>query len=133
MAGRNSWGSGISACRHIAHLHHRARVAECVWPGRLVSVAARAMQRICQGDILRLPTVVLAQVVRDVVIPRADLSGVYHVAAQPISKYDLLKLIAEVYGKVIEIIPEDKLVIDRSLNAERFRRLQATWPRAGRS
>ncbi len=68
-----------------------------------------------------LPTVALAQVVRDAVIPRADLSGVYHVAAQPISKYDLLKLVADVYGKKIEIVPSDKLVIDRSLNAERFR------------
>lgn len=67
-----------------------------------------------------LPTVVLAQIIRDWVIPRPDLSGVYHVAAQPISKYDLLKLIASVYGKQIEITPDDKLAIDRSLNAERF-------------
>lgn len=68
-----------------------------------------------------LPTVVLAQIVRDVVIPRADLSGVYHVAAQPISKFELLKLIAEVYGKSIEVMPDDRLVVDRSLNADRFR------------
>lgn len=68
-----------------------------------------------------LPTVALAQIVRDAVIPRAALSGVYHVAAQPISKYDLLKLVAGAYGKKIEIIPNDRLVIDRSLNAERFR------------
>jgi len=67
-----------------------------------------------------LPTVVLAQIVRDVVIPRAEISGVYHVAAQPISKYDLLRLVADEYGKVIEIIPDDKLVVDRSLNADRF-------------
>ena len=67
-----------------------------------------------------LPTVALAQIVRDVVIPHTDLSGVYHVAAQPISKYDLLELVAEVYGKKIKIIPSDKLVIDRSLNAGRF-------------
>lgn len=79
-----------------------------------------------------LPTVVLAQIVRDIVIPRTDLHGVYHVAAQPISKYDLLKLIAEVYGKQIEITPSDKLVVDRSLNAERFRDatgyVPASWP-----
>jgi dTDP-4-dehydrorhamnose reductase len=68
-----------------------------------------------------LPTVALAQVVRDVVIPRPGLFGVYHVAAQPISKYDLLKLVADVYGKTIEITPSEKLVIDRSLNADRFR------------
>ena len=68
-----------------------------------------------------LPTVVLSQIVRDVLIPHTDLHGVYHVAAQPISKYDLLKLIADVYGKSIEIAPDDRLVNDRSLNADRFR------------
>jgi dTDP-4-dehydrorhamnose reductase len=67
-----------------------------------------------------LPTVVLAQIIRDVVIPQADLSGMFHVAAQPISKYELLKLVAEVYGKKIDIIPVDRLTIDRSLNAELF-------------
>jgi dTDP-4-dehydrorhamnose reductase len=67
-----------------------------------------------------LPTVVLAQIVRDVLIPRNDLSGVYHVAAQPISKYDLLMLIADVYGKSIEVVPDSQLVIDRSLNSDRF-------------
>ncbi len=68
-----------------------------------------------------LPTVVFAQVVRDVVIPRTELSGLYHVAAQPIDKFNLLKLIADVYGKTIDIVADDKLVIDRSLNADRFR------------
>jgi len=68
-----------------------------------------------------LPTVVLAQIICDVVIPRGDLSGVYHVAAHPISKYDLLKLIADIYGKSIEVEPDDGLVIDRSLNADRFK------------
>ena len=67
-----------------------------------------------------LPTVVFAQVVRDVVIPHKELSGLYHVAAQPIDKFSLLKLIADVYGKDIDIVPDDKLVIDRSLDASRF-------------
>lgn len=68
-----------------------------------------------------LPTVELARVVRDVVLPMPEISGLYHVASAPISKYDLLRLVADVYGKNIEIIPDDDLVIDRSLNAERFR------------
>jgi dTDP-4-dehydrorhamnose reductase len=67
-----------------------------------------------------VPTVVLAKIIRDVVIPRPELHGVYHVAARPISKYDLLKLITQVYSKSIEIVADDRLVIDRSLNAERF-------------
>ena len=68
-----------------------------------------------------LPTVVLAQIVRDVIIPDSGLHGLYHVGADPIAKFDLLELVAEVYGKSIEIIPDDSLQIDRSLNAGRFR------------
>lgn len=79
-----------------------------------------------------LPTVVFAQVMRDVVIPNRQLTGLYHVAAEPIDKYQLLKLIAEVYGKSIDILPDDRLVIDRSLNADRFREVTGytapEWP-----
>lgn len=67
-----------------------------------------------------LPTVIFAQVIRDVVIPHTELSGLYHIAAKPIAKFDLLKMIAEVYGKTIDIVPDDTLVIDRSLDAKRF-------------
>ncbi len=67
-----------------------------------------------------LPSTVFAQAVRDIVIPRTDLSGLYHVGANPISKYDLLCLIAKAYGKSIDIIQDDEFVIDRSLNSERF-------------
>lgn len=68
-----------------------------------------------------LPTVELAKVVRDVIIPRTELHGLYHVVAEPISKYDLLKLVAVVYGKQISITPDASLVIDRSLDGGRFR------------
>jgi len=68
-----------------------------------------------------LPTVALAKIIRDFVIPKPELFGVYHVAAQAISKFDLLKLVAEIYGKTIELIPVDQPVCDRSLNPARFR------------
>ena len=68
-----------------------------------------------------LPTVVFARVIRDFVIPNSELSGLYHVAAEPINKYDLLKLIAKVYGKQIKIEVDNELELDRSLNADRFR------------
>lgn len=67
-----------------------------------------------------LPTVVLAMVIRDLVIENKGLSGLYHVAAQPINKYELLKLIADVYKKKINIEIDDSLVIDRSLDARKF-------------
>lgn len=79
-----------------------------------------------------LPTVVLAKIMRDVVIPRPELNGLYHVAAAPIAKFDLLNLVARQYNQGIEIVPDDALVINRSLRADRFQ--QATgyiaegWP-----
>lgn len=79
-----------------------------------------------------LPTVVFAQVIRDVVIPHAELSGLYHVATKPINKFDLLKLIAEVYEKKIDIVRDEKLVIDRSLDSSRFQNatgfIAPEWP-----
>ena len=68
-----------------------------------------------------LPTAELARVIRDVVIPRPDLRGIWHVASLPINKYELLKLVAHTYGKAIRIEPDDTVVIDRSLDATRFR------------
>lgn len=67
-----------------------------------------------------IPTVELARVVQDFVLPNPHLHGIYHVAAKPIDKYSLLKLVAQVYGKNIEIQPDDSFVIDRSLNAQKF-------------
>ncbi len=79
-----------------------------------------------------LPTVAFAEIVRDVIIPQQGLSGLYHVAANSISKLDLLRLVAEIYGKSIEIIPDDNLVIDRSLNSDRFQAatgyVAPAWP-----
>lgn len=67
-----------------------------------------------------LPTVIFARVIRDVVIPHKELSGLYHLAAKPIAKFELLKMIADVYGKSIDIVRDDNLTIDRSLDGSRF-------------
>ncbi|PRC92708.1 dTDP-4-dehydrorhamnose reductase family protein [Solimicrobium silvestre] len=68
-----------------------------------------------------LPTVELARVINDFVLPNPQLSGLYHVSAEPISKYDLLKLISAEYGKQIDIAADDQLVLDRSLDSSRFK------------
>ena len=49
------------------------------------------------------------------------MRGVWHVAAEPISKYDLLTLVKTVYNLSIEIQPDNSVVIDRSLNGSRLR------------
>lgn len=79
-----------------------------------------------------LPSTVFAQVVRDVVIPRTDLSGLYHVGAEAINKYELLRLIAKVYGKSIEVTRDGSFAIDRSLDSGLFSRktgyIAPSWP-----
>jgi len=53
--------------------------------------------------------------------PNPNLSGVWHVASQPISKYEVLALMNEAYGLGIEIQPDEMFVCDRSLDCSRFR------------
>lgn len=81
-------------------------------------------QRECKGYrraiFSGVPTVEFARVVRDYVMLRPDLSGLYHVGAAPIDKDALLRLIADSYGSGTKIVPDDAVAIDRSLNADRF-------------
>jgi len=67
-----------------------------------------------------LPTCELAAVIKDHIIPNESLWGLYHVSAGPISKLDLLQLIAAEYRKDITIVAVDDVVIDRSLRSDRF-------------
>ncbi|WP_375292588.1 dTDP-4-dehydrorhamnose reductase family protein [Sphingomonas melonis] len=75
-----------------------------------------------------LPTCELARIIRDVVVPRPDLHGLYHVSAAPIDKDTLLRLVADRYGHRIDIVPDDTLVIDRSLDSTRFREATGYCP-----
>lgn len=78
------------------------------------------------------PTVEIAKIISQHVIPNRELSGLYQVSSTPISKYDLLRLVAEHYEKRIEIEPYDEFYCDRSLDSSRFRRITGyappSWP-----
>jgi len=79
-----------------------------------------------------LPTVELAGIVAERVFPNEGLSGLYHVSSAPISKYELLRLVMERYGKRIRIDRDEAFVCDRSLDSSRFREATGyhppTWP-----
>lgn len=75
-----------------------------------------------------VPTVELACIMRDVVLPRPDLNGLFHVSAAPIDKLELLRLFAEKYDHDIEIVADDSMVIDRSLDSTRFRTVTGYQP-----
>jgi len=77
-------------------------------------------------------TVELARIIEMILLRHPDLSGLWQVSADPINKYDLLKTAEEAFHWQGEILPDDALVCDRSLDSSRFRAatgyLPPTWP-----
>jgi dTDP-4-dehydrorhamnose reductase len=64
----------------------------------------------------------LAGIISDLIARNMPLSGAYQISSGRISKYDLLRLIAERHGLDVRIEPRDTPVLDRSLRGERFER-----------
>ncbi len=67
------------------------------------------------------PTIVLAEIIADLIVNHKDLNGLYHVSSEPIDKYRLLCLVRDAYNLDVEIEPFDDFKIDRSLNSDKFR------------
>ena len=67
-----------------------------------------------------LPTNVLASIILDCIIHWPNLHGLFHISANPINKYELLKLISKTYGKPIDIFKNEEVQIDRSLSHHKF-------------
>lgn len=62
----------------------------------------------------------MAALVGDLIEHHPDLTGLFHVAGPPISKYDLLVEVRDAFGLAVELVPDDEVVIDRTLDAKRF-------------
>lgn len=73
-----------------------------------------------------LPTVTLARTVRDLLLRGPALSGLWHVASEPIDKLSLLERVDLALGLGHRFTPDDSVVIDRSLNDTRFRAATGT-------
>jgi dTDP-4-dehydrorhamnose reductase len=76
------------------------------------------------------PSIVLADIISDIIRDHTGLRGLYHISSDPISKFDLLCLLNKHYNPGIEIAPSEDLVIDRSLDSSRFRQLTGFVPRS---
>lgn len=68
-----------------------------------------------------LTTHALADLLADVIVGHPTLHGLYQVSSDPISKYELLRLVNEVYRLGVTIEKEDEFICDRSLDSTRFR------------
>ena len=67
-----------------------------------------------------LTTAELSRVIRRVAQDYSDLQGVWHVAGEQISKYDLLTMVNRALRLGTTIVADDAFVCDRTLDASRF-------------
>jgi dTDP-4-dehydrorhamnose reductase len=67
-----------------------------------------------------LTTRALAELLVTVAERHPDLAGVYHIAAEPISKYDLLLLLRDALAIECEVSASEDPVINRALDGQRF-------------
>jgi len=74
----------------------------------------------------------LSHIIMNKVIPRPELTGLYHVSSDPINKYDLLQMANQAFGRKINILPDEDFFMDRSLDSTRFRHATGyqppSWP-----
>lgn len=67
------------------------------------------------------PTIVFAGIIDSLICDHPDLTGLYHVSSDPITKYDLLMLINTAYAANVDIEPFEDFKIDRSLDSTKFK------------
>jgi dTDP-4-dehydrorhamnose reductase len=68
-----------------------------------------------------LTTATLARVLMRVVTDQRELTGLYHVSSEAISKYDLLLRLKEALRLKVEIEPFEEYCVNRSLDSSLFR------------
>jgi dTDP-4-dehydrorhamnose reductase len=66
-------------------------------------------------------TAELARLIERLIVQYPGASGLYHASSAPISKYDLLVKINSALRIGVEIVPDDSVICDRSLDSARFR------------
>ena len=70
-----------------------------------------------------LPVNELSKIISDHFIVKSDLKGIFHISSKPISKYDLLSKVKNLYDLKVSITADETYKIDRSLDSSKFRNL----------
>jgi dTDP-4-dehydrorhamnose reductase len=74
-------------------------------------------------------TMALADEIALLVSEHPELEGIWHLAAQPIDKLTLLTKLNDALGLEIEVVPDEDVAIDRSLDSSRLCRATDRQPR----
>lgn len=63
----------------------------------------------------------MSRIIEKMLVNYPDASGLYHVSSTPISKFDLLVMLKDKLSVPVEILPDENVHCDRSLDSARFR------------
>ena len=74
------------------------------------------------------PTVVFADILIDIIEKYPELNGIFHVSSDPISKYDILRMLDGQFRLGIQVDENRDFEIDRSLDSTRFRKVTGFGP-----
>lgn len=80
----------------------------------------KSVKGYCKAIFSGLSAYEYARIISEFVIPNHKLKGLLHISSRPISKYDLLKLIKKIYKTNFDIEPDNKILINRSLDSSKF-------------
>ena len=63
----------------------------------------------------------LARLISELLNAKKGITGMFHVSSQPISKLEIIKKLNKLLNLEIDVIPDLKVQINRSLNSDKFR------------
>jgi dTDP-4-dehydrorhamnose reductase len=126
LAGELSQPGAVTIRTSIVGLEIKRRTSLVEW-----LLAQRGSVRgFRQAIFSGLTTVELARVAESILEKHGDLHGVWHVASAPISKFDLLSMLAERTHHSVDVVPDDDFVCDRSLDGSAFQKATGYVPPA---
>ncbi len=98
----------------------------------LVGERGRTVRGFTRAIFSGLTTEALARELAAVIEENPSLEGLWHAGGEPITKRDLLELAREALDLDVEVVPDDSVVIDRSLDSRPYRaetgRTPPSWP-----
>lgn len=69
-----------------------------------------------------LTTLELSRIIENIMVNHQGVTGLYNISSDPISKFDLLMLIKEKMHLDVEIVPDETVRCNRSLDSAKFRK-----------
>ena len=97
-----------------------------------LSQRGRVVQGYTRAIYSGFTTTMMARIVRSILRDHPALAGTLQISSAPITKYALLGLLGEAFGIALDIVPDETVQMDRSLDSSRFRAMTGfvppSWP-----